>query len=166
MKRLSPTEYEITPGAQPTGCVWEREFSDVGFIDFTISVEKECTLDVLNTDHRGLYGAIRGNSYCSRYHLAPGSYHLTTFEQKLTRYVKFVLRTEGKVTVTRPRLLEDTYPDGRENSFSCSDGELNRIYEAARRTLRLCTLDIYMDCPQRERAAGCVIHSSMVRQAG
>lgn len=40
MKRLSPTEYEITPGAQPTGCVWEREFSDVGFIDFTISVEK------------------------------------------------------------------------------------------------------------------------------
>ena len=44
---------------QPTGCVWEREFSDVGFIDFTISVEKECTLDVLNTDHRGLYGAIR-----------------------------------------------------------------------------------------------------------
>ncbi|MFQ9396535.1 MAG: hypothetical protein ACLR2E_24070 [Lachnospiraceae bacterium] len=57
----------------------------------------------------------------------------------------------GKVTVTRPRLLEDTYPDGRENSFSCSDGELNRIYEAARRTLRLCTLDIYMDCPQRER---------------
>lgn len=151
MKRLSPTEYEITPGVQPTGCVWEREFSDVGFIDFTISVEKECTLDVLNTDHRGLYGAIRGNSYCSRYHLAPGSYHLTTFEQKLTRYVKFVLRTEGKVTVTRPRLLEDTYPDGRENSFSCSDGELNRIYEAARRTLRLCTLDIYMDCPQRER---------------
>ncbi len=104
---------------------------------------------------------------CSRYHLAPGSYHLTTFEQKLTRYVKFVLRTEGKATVTRPRLLEDPYPDGRKNSFSCSDGELNRIYEAARRTLRLCTLDIYMELPPEGAGRlAVVIPSSMVRQAG
>lgn len=150
-KRLSKSEYEICPGEHPASCVWEREFSDVGFLDFDIRVEKYCTVDLINTDHRGLYGAIKGNSYCTRYNLAPGAYHLTTFEQKLTRYVKMVLRTEGKVTVTRPRLLEDTYADERVNSFSCNDGELNRIYEAARRTLRLNTLDIYMDCPQRER---------------
>ena len=66
-------------------------------------------------------------------------------------YVKLIFRTGGEVRCSYPVLRDYSYPDSRRAFFSCSDGELNEIYAAARRTLRLCTLDIFMDCPQRER---------------
>ncbi|HOV76837.1 MAG TPA: hypothetical protein PLS24_02320, partial [Sedimentisphaerales bacterium] len=39
-----------------------------------------------------------------------------------------------------------------EAQFSCSDPALNRIFEAARQTFRQNAIDIFMDCPSRERA--------------
>lgn len=151
IRRPGGGQIVIAPGEHPVSLVWERRESELGFIDFDITVREECTVDIINSDHRSMYGLIRGNTYASRYHLQPGTYHLTTFEPKLTRYIKMILRTSGEVQLSQPVLLEYTYPDDHRNYFSCSDGDLNRIYDGARRTLRLNSLDIYMDCPQRER---------------
>lgn len=151
MRRLDDYRTEIIPGAYPAACIYERRSSELGFIDFQVTVGKNCIIDLINTDHREMYGAIHGNSYVTRYSLAPGTYHLTSFEPKLTRYIKMIFRTEGTVTFTKPVLLQYTRPEKSGNYFSCSDGDLNRIYDGAKRTLRLNTLDIYMDCPQRER---------------
>lgn len=142
---------EVTPGNNPAALVWGIGKSELGFLDFEVSVEKACVVDIINSDHRDFHGGLKANTYAARYCLQAGTYHLTTFEPKLTRYVKMIFRTEGKVTVIRPQLLDDSYPDSGETFFECSDGELNAIYEAARRTLRLSTLDLFMDCPQRER---------------
>ena len=142
---------EVTPGKTPAAVMWSMEESELGFLDFEISVEKECVVDVLNCDHLHVTGWLKENTYVSRYHLQPGAYHLTTFEPKLTRYVKLILRTEGKVELTYPKLLDDSYPEDGSCFFQCSDGDLNRIYEASKKTLRMNTLDIFMDCPQRER---------------
>ena len=141
----------IMPGEHPAAVTWGMEKSEVGFLDFEITVQEECTLDILNSDCLTEAGTVKGNVYPTRYSLEPGSYHLTTFEPKLTRYLKMILRTEGEVRLSCPRLLDDTYPDRCTAYFQCSDGDLNRIYEASRRTLRFNTLDIFMDCPQRER---------------
>ncbi len=151
MKKFDYDQMEIMPGIHPAACIYERRISELGFIDFTVTVEKNCVIDLINTDHRSLYGEIHGNSYVTRYSLTPGNYHLTTFEPKLTRYIKMIFRTEGAVRFTRPILLQYTKPEESENYFACSDGDLNRIYDGAKRTLRLNSLDIYMDCPQRER---------------
>jgi hypothetical protein len=48
-------------------------------------------------------------------------------------------------------LLDDSYPDEHRTSFACSDENINRLYAAAKKTLLLNTLDIFMDCPERER---------------
>lgn len=141
----------LEPGEQPPSLMWSKPKSELGFIDFTVETEDDCVLDIINSDHMHVSGVLKSNSYVTRYYLKKGEYHLTTFEPKLTRYIKMIFRTKGKVKTSVPQLLEYTYPDDDSCFFECSDGELNMIYEAARRTLRLNTLDIFMDCPQRER---------------
>lgn len=146
------TAIDFTPGQHPSAFVWEIDRSEVGFIDFCTAVEKETVIDIINSDYLETNGSVKSNSYVTRYYLQPGSYHLTTFEPKLTKYIKMIFRTEGQVTFSAPLLLDYTYPATDECYFQCSDGDLNRIYDAAKRTMRLNTMDIFMDCPQRERA--------------
>lgn len=142
---------QIVPGVAPAALLWDMAESEVGFLKFSVTVESPCIMDVLNSDVLDESGHLSSNTYATRFNLQPGSYCLTTFEPKLTRYVKLILRTGGRVQMSAPVLLDDSYPDDRSTYFQCSDGDLNRIYEAARRTLRLNTLDIFMDCPERER---------------
>ena len=149
--RTDTSGYVVTPGENPVAVTFGSDRSELGFLEITVGVEQECVLDVINSDHLYTDGSLRSNSYVTRYVLAPGDYHLITFEPKLTRYVRLIFRTTGVVRFLQPQLLDDTYPYDGVCGFSCNDGDLNRIYEAARRTLRLNTLDIFMDCPQRER---------------
>jgi len=49
-------------------------------------------------------------------------------------------------------------------SFECSDPELQRIFEVGLRTVDLCALDAYVDCPTREQRAwtgDSVVHQSV-----
>lgn len=141
----------ITPGSRPSAVLWKIPQSEVGFLDFSVTVDDSCIIDVIHSDHLDSSGMLKGNAYAARYCLQKGSYHLTTFEPKLVQYIKFVIRSKGSAKLSAPAILDDTYPDNGNTCFQCDDGDLNRIYEAARRTLRLNTLDIFMDCPERER---------------
>ena len=85
------------------------------------------------------------------YDLAQGAYHVESFEPYTLRYLK-ALALSGQFEIRGVYLRELTYPGVWEASFSCSDPVLNGIFEAARDTFRQNTLDIYMDCPSRERA--------------
>lgn len=125
--------------------------SELGFIHFNIEVESDIILDLINTDHLNKKGEVQANTYATRYALEKGSYSLTTFEPRLTRYIKVIIRGKGKVVFSYPEIIDYSYPDPKDIYFESSDGELNLIYEGSRRTLRLNTLDIFMDCPERER---------------
>lgn len=114
-------------------------------------MEEKTTLNLINSDYLDEEGALKANTYICRFELEPGEYDLMSMEPKLCKYVKVVARTKGKVVLTYPELLNYTYPNEENNTFRCSDGDINNIYEAAKRTLRLNTLDIFMDCPERER---------------
>lgn len=143
--------YHIIPGHNSCSLMWGIGKSELGFIEFQIEVENDCTVDVVNSDHLHRMGFMKANTYVSRYELKKGGYHIITFEPKLVRYIKLIIRSKGAVRVTAPIMIDYSYPDDMTAFFECSDGDLNRIYEGARRTLRLSTLDIFMDCPQRER---------------
>lgn len=143
--------YRVFAGKNDCSLMWGLEKSELGFVAFEIEAEEDCIVDVINSDHLHLTGMMKSNTYVSRYELAKGKYHIITFEPKLVRYIKFILRSKGAVCVTAPEIIDYSYPDDQSTFFECNDGDLNRIYEGARRTLRLSTLDIFMDCPQRER---------------
>ena len=86
------------------------------------------------------------------YDLKPGKYKLISFEPYSLRYAKFCSDAERAV-ITKAGL--------RRFEFSAKDiiaapefGDeaLDRVYKAAVSTFRQNTVDIYMDCPSRERA--------------
>ena len=59
-------------------------------------------------------------------------------------------------TVHSVEIIERLHPTGDAGSgggFECSDDDLNTIYAVGRRTVSLCSMDAYLDCPTREQRA-------------
>ena len=59
----------------------------------------------------------------------------------------------GDVVLTDLAVREHLYPFTGEAEFSCSDSELNRLYQAGVRTTQLNSFDAFTDCPTREQRA-------------
>lgn len=80
-----------------------------------------------------------------------GDYNFETFEPYTFRYLK-VAATNGALDFSNIYVRELACPDADAASFDCADEMLNEIFEAARQTYRQNAVDIFMDCPSRERA--------------
>lgn len=141
----------VKPGARPFYLLYSDTVSRLGFVEISLTCKERTVLDVVTSDHKSASGAVEVNTYLAHYELEKGGYRLITQEPKLVRFIKLMIRSEGEVAVRKPELIDYSYPDTCTTGFSCSDNDLNRIYEGARRTLKFNTLDIFMDCPQRER---------------
>ena len=85
------------------------------------------------------------------YDLTPGNYTLESFEPYTFRYLK-ILSIDAIANVSNIYLREYTNPDIEKAIFSCSDERLNRIFKAGVETFRQNAVDVFMDCPSRERA--------------
>lgn len=89
------------------------------------------------------------NAVC--YELEPDTYQLESFEPYTVRYLKLNL-LKGACKIKSLYLREYANSETEGARFSCSDPRLNRIFEAARQTFKQNAIDIFMDCPSRERA--------------
>jgi alpha-L-rhamnosidase len=85
------------------------------------------------------------------YELQPGEYQIESFEPYTLRYLKTVV-LQGECRISDVYLREYVNPEAQLAKFSCSDRNLNRLFEAARETFRQNAVDVFMDCPSRERA--------------
>lgn len=85
------------------------------------------------------------------YELKAGSYLIETIQPYTCRYIKPMV-FEGVVSIGEISVREYKNPEAGNASFSCSDPEIGEIFEAGRETFAQNALDIYMDCPSRERA--------------
>lgn len=127
-----------------------------GFIGSKVSCTEPTTLyfyfdeiltdgDVKAKKHMG------GTNNYVVYELKPGSYQLESFESYTFKYLK-VIALKGSCQIQDIYLREYAYPENPKAAFWCSNNKLNEIYKAARQTFRQNTVDIFMDCPSRERA--------------
>lgn len=57
----------------------------------------------------------------------------------------------GKVKVGKVAVIEEMYPFEKIGSYACSDPTFNAIWEMGWRTLQVCSEDVYVDTPFRER---------------
>ena len=81
-----------------------------------------------------------------------GSYHIRCQEPYTMRYIRLVAKG-CSFTVKGLRLFKVAFPAGKITAkFVGEDDAMRRIYDAAVETFRANTVDIYMDCPSRERA--------------
>jgi alpha-L-rhamnosidase len=85
------------------------------------------------------------------YEIPAGTYALESFEPYTMRYVK-VINLKGNCAVSNVQLRDYTNSDVWEAQFACSDDRLNRLFDAGRETFRQNAVDVFMDCPSRERA--------------
>ena len=126
-----------------------------GFLRAKIVVKRPCTLELrfdelLNEEGRVAKNRLRWKPYLL-YDLQAGKYELESFEPYTMQYVE-VFAEEGALEVEEISMRDYCNSDCHRAKFESSNEALNTIFEAARENYRQNILDIYMDCPSRERA--------------
>ena len=92
-----------------------------------------------------------GTCSALRWDLPKGTYRLLSFEPYAMRYLKVI--ASAPVTIRRASLIRYEFPSAPLcEKPAIADPVLSKIYDAAVSTFRQNTVDVYMDCPSRERA--------------
>jgi alpha-L-rhamnosidase len=128
----------------------------VGFISFEVSGNAGQHIEIVSDERLPAAGAVRPSYYINiamPYILREGRQSFLAFMPGFCRYLRISHRGAGDVTVHRLGVTEFRFAAEPKGDFACSDPEINRIYQAARWTAAMNTLDAYMDCPHRERNA-------------
>ncbi len=127
------------------------ECNSSGFIGATVKVRKPSKV-TFNWDEILVNGdlAVRQWNSIITFELEPGEYTVESFEPYTLQYLKII--TEGDCEVSDCYIRQYVSSDVSQASFACSDERVNKIYRAAVETFKQNVLDIFMDCPSRERA--------------
>ena len=133
--------------------IYQFECNTTGFIGATVQVNTPSKVELswdeilvdddVNIKRSGCHSVIT-------YELAPGKYTLESFEPYTLQYLK--VQTEGDCSVSDFYIRQYVNSDVERATFSCNDEKLNKIYKAAVETFKQNALDIFTDCPSRERA--------------
>ncbi len=124
-----------------------------------IGAEVTCTepsrfwivFDEITDDQGDVHLRRMGCSNLISFTLQPGTYRLESIEPYTGRYWKFIC-PEGSCQIKGVFLREMAHPAITRARFESSDPRLNRLFEAGVETYRQNSIDMFMDCPSRERA--------------
>ena len=130
--------------------------NETGLFSFEIEAHDECDLFLLFDEvmKNGALNPFRIKSAANIFALTmkPGRYTVVSAEPYTGKYLRLVAKG-GAVTVKDLHVIEIAFPMSEIRvNFKGDDAQMKRIYDAAIRTFRANTVDIYMDCPSRERA--------------
>ncbi len=91
------------------------------------------------------------NGCCNvqKFELKAGGYSLQLFEANTLRYASIVV-LEGEITLNQFSIV--LYENTSVNEINVADSELQAIITAAKHTFAQNAVDLFMDCPSRERA--------------
>ncbi len=134
--------------------MWDFGINLTGFLRCKVNVIEEIRLMVL-FDEVLIDGDIdlKRNDCLSMlyYELKTGRQVLESIEPYTGRYFKVII-LDGQAEIDELNIREFAHPNAQVSDFLCSDEGLKRLYRAGRETFRQNAVDIYMDCPGRERA--------------
>lgn len=127
----------------------------VGFLGLDVEGEGGTVLDVAWHEIQWPDGSVRPclnlpMRQMFSYTLRAGRQRFFLMVPHTARFVRVVNRGDRPVKLHAVPLY--TYVAPRPSAtFLSSDATLNRVFEAARHTANNCTIDLFMDCPERER---------------
>ena len=139
--------------------LFDRGFADTGFPVLQVCVTEPGRL-VMEFDETTLAdGSARGikrvGNYCNVIVWdvsAPGDYELTSFEPYVMRYLSLAALEGAELRVLSAAFRSYKNATAKRASFRSSDPSLERIFNAANETFRQNAVDVFTDCPSRERA--------------
>ena len=127
-----------------------REYS--GFLGCEIDVKEKTSLTIdyeeLLTDGE-LKHRMPFRGYVA-WDLEPGRYTLESIEPYSMQFAQVAFT--GDATIERLYIRDYCNSAVGAGQFSCDNEALNKIFDAARQTIRQSSMDIFMDTPSRERA--------------
>lgn len=134
--------------------LYKFETNSTGFLRAKVKVAEPTRLtlrfdEILGEDGRVMERRLSWKPYII-YDLQAGEYVLESFEPYTMQYVE-IFAEEGVVEVEEIAIRDYCNSDCYRSEFESSDKNLNRLFEASRRNFRQNALDVYMDCPGRER---------------
>ncbi|MBQ8396812.1 MAG: hypothetical protein IJX53_01270 [Clostridia bacterium] len=116
----------------------------------TANAESDFILAFSEASPEGRFEFVRINMHAViEYLLAPGAYDHLSFEPYTARYAMIAV-TAGEIELRSLSMVELEHP--LPDAPSLGDAELDKIYTAARRSFAHNAVDIFFDCPSRERA--------------
>lgn len=133
--------------------VYEFEREATGFISFRIVCEEACEFLMIYDEMliNGVPDPIRIHGlWVNKYVLEPGEYNLVFFEPVSMKYLNVVM-FRGRARICSLHMIEYKHAPV-DKAIDTTDPDLKKIFEAAVETYRQNALDIFMDCPSRERA--------------
>jgi len=126
-----------------------------GFISFSLTAHEDVTLYCMHDEllTNGDIDYLRANcSNVIKLTFKKGSYQYMAFEPVCFKYIKFAV-TKGSCQIGDIHMTEYKHPPvERHINLPVQDKELMLIYNAAVETFRHNAVDLYTDCPGRERA--------------
>jgi alpha-L-rhamnosidase len=153
-RRVKYPDYSIKKSRrnESTG-IFEFEKNFTGFIRTKISVKRPSKITFFWDE------ILEGDTITSkrkpfarmRYSLEPGDYSLESYEPYTMKYLSFLVE-EGDCEVKEVSIRQYVNSDVSRAEFMTDDRALNQIFEAAVETYKQNALDVFMDCPSRERA--------------
>jgi alpha-L-rhamnosidase len=94
-----------------------------------------------------------GNRYQEKWTFSGKGETLAHFGVRAFRYAE-VVNCPGELALTSISAVTVTTPfDWNDSSFSCSDAALKQVWDFCKYSIAATSLDVYMDCPSRERLA-------------
>lgn len=135
--------------------IYKMPIEKTGFIRFDITASEDTEIivhfDEVLKDGDVLPERLVTHQRGVVWFLKKGEYSVITNEPYSVNFLKFINRSEGSVTVRNLGITE--FAADVEYKPLCSGNEnLDLIHKAAVETYRQNTVDIFMDCPSRERA--------------
>ena len=137
-----------------SGFIFDVGFNESGFPGVTVSCTKPGRLwmafDEILQDGKVnplRYGVANGIVW----DLQPGRYRLEAFEPYTFRYLH-VFALGGDFELSDAYVRGYKNPEAKKASFTSSDPALDKIFAAARETFAQNAVDVFTDCPSRERA--------------
>ena len=146
IRELSPNHYLLDFGREAIGGI-ELTGPEAGG-----TVEIRLAEELLN-ENQVLHQMRTGNCYQERWTFKPGSQRLSHFGLRIFRYAE-IIDYNGTLTPERICQLAVHAPfNPASGKMSCSNQDLNRIWELCKYTIQATTMDLYTDCFSRERIA-------------
>lgn len=133
--------------------LYDLGLNATGMMRLTVNCKEKTSLYLMFDEclEKGIVDPLRMDT-CNavRYRLEPGSYDLMALEP-VTMKVISIMVTEGEAEISDLRMTEYKFRPITA-TLKSENPRLQAVYNAAIETFRQNTLDIYMDCPSRERA--------------
>ncbi|MBK9715071.1 MAG: alpha-L-rhamnosidase N-terminal domain-containing protein [Kouleothrix sp.] len=147
-----PLTFDIPAGGMARIC-FDMGVVVSGLVAFDVDAAAGTLLDLSFTEVALALPVSMDKSRAGTRYITRGHHdRFQTFDSNGFRYAYVLVSgAVGTVTLRHFAVQEELYPWQAGASFTCSDAELNRIFQAGVRTVQLCSHDALIDCPTREQ---------------